>query len=248
MCGRYADFKASDELAALFAVDPAWISESAAAHRPNWNVAPTRDVRVVVSGPADDPGAVSGSSSPAPMYVRRLNTARWGLVPAWSADLSIGARMINARAETVATKRSFKAAANKRRCIIPADAYYEWQRREGGKVPFAIAPAGAAVFAFAGLYEFWSPRGGGPAIATCTIITTAAAGDLARIHDRRPVMLAGGDYGRWLDPTRAFLDVEPLLHTPQPPVRSWRVSPLVGNVRNNGPELLRPDPPLARDH
>lgn len=200
--------------------------------RENWNVAPTTDIRVVTADPDEGDGA------------RRLATARWGLVPSWAKDVKIGARMINARSETVLEKPSFRSAAVKRRALIPADGYYEWQKTADGKIPTYLHN-GDAVLAFAALYEFWPD----PDLAeddehkwlmSATILTAPAADALGHIHDRTPVIVPAGMFGDWLDPEITSKDeVRQLLDAiPEPTLTPRVVSDRVNSVRNNGPELL----------
>jgi putative SOS response-associated peptidase YedK len=148
---------------------------------PRYNIAPSQPVGVVVRG--------QNASKP------EFRLMGWGLIPSWAKDPSIGAKLINARSETVTEKPSFRTAFKYRRCLIPADGFYEWKKTQGGaKQPFYFSMAGNAVFAFAGLWESWND------IETCTILTTAANSLLQPIHDRIPVISNPEDYGRWLDP------------------------------------------------
>jgi putative SOS response-associated peptidase YedK len=158
-----------------------------------YNIAPTQEVVVVRADPAE------GRRSAALM--------RWGLIPSWSKEGATGPPMINARSETLAEKPTFRTALRSRRCLIPADGFYEWQQSPGGgrgkKQPFYIHRTDGGPLAFAGLWETWSGSGGGPAIESCTIVTTAANATLRELHDRMPVVLAPGDYSLWLDPSVA---------------------------------------------
>jgi putative SOS response-associated peptidase YedK len=239
MCGRYASSSDPRDLADEFGVEDVRI---AAPLPPSYNVAPTDEVYAVVERPAraDRP------------QQRQLRTLRWGLVPSWAKDPSIGSRMINARMETVAEKPAFRKAFAARRCLVPADGYYEWyataQVRGGKPVkqPFFIRPAGHGVLAMAGLYEIWHDRGRPDDDPdawrwTCTIITTTAEDDLGRIHDRMPLMVEPDRWDAWLDPSHdATLDLlEPALPGR---LEAYPVGPLVNNVRNNGPELIAPLP------
>jgi len=168
---------------------------------------------------------------------REAALLRWGLVPAWAKDARIG--LINARAEEVATKPAFRAALKKRRCLVPADAYYEW-RQTGAKTkqPYAIALTSGEPIAFAGLWESWR-EAGGAALETFTILTTAANERLASIHDRMPVIVERKDYDRWLDADEKAAPPADLLHPyAANQMRAWPVSDRVGNVCNNTPSLL----------
>lgn len=213
----------------------------------DYNVAPTKKVYLVVDRPRDD------------VLERALVIGRWGLVPSWAKDPSIGSRMINARAETVAEKPAFRRAFAKRRCLVPADGYYEWYLPtspdapvgKGGKPlkqPFFIHPADGTSLAMAGLYEWWRDptRADDDPQAwrlTCTVITTEATDDVGRIHDRMPMTIARSDWEAWLNPSRGADEVAALL-TPAVSTRldAYPVSTLVNSVRNNGPELIEPMP------
>ncbi|MGH8977265.1 MAG: SOS response-associated peptidase, partial [Acidimicrobiia bacterium] len=196
-----------------------------------YNVAPTLEVPVV---------AVSRGK-------RVLDQVRWGLVPSWAKDMSIGSRQINARAESVATKAAYKRAFVKRRAIVPADGFYEWEKLEGSKrkQPWFIRRKDGEPLAFAGLWEIWhDPQVGddAPRIRTFTIITTEANDLLQPIHDRMPVVLPESEWDRWLDPE--FEDVDALRHllvpAPDADFEMWPVSNLVNKADNEGAELLEP--------
>lgn len=257
MCGRYASFREAQDLADAFAVAPPDVAGDARDLPPSWNVAPTDAVRVVVeraprTGTDDD--AVH----------RSLRLARWGLVPGWAKDPSVGARMINARVETLDTKPAFRKALAARRCLVPAEGYYEWQappddapplvgptgrRRKPPKQPFWIHPADDGPLAFAGLYEFWrDPERADDDplrwLVTMTIVTGGAPTEdpaLAEIHDRQPVMLDRSRWDTWLDPhltdTSRVMD---LLRRPAPPLVATPVSTDVNAVGNDGPHLIEP--------
>ncbi len=185
MCGRYSLTTPVDALVDLFLV------EQRPNLRPRYNIAPTDDVPIV---------RLNRDGR------RELRLVRWGLVPFWAKDLKIGARMINARAETVATQGAFKEAYQRRRCLVVADGFYEWCKQPDGKqLPHRYTLAGGGPFAFAGLWERWK----GPddqVVRSCTIITTDANDLVAEVHDRMPVILDPTDYGTWLaDPTAALL-------------------------------------------
>lgn len=224
MCGRFVSSSPPDEIARYF---DAQVSTEAALE-PNWNVAPTNDVYVVM---------IDGG-------VRRLEPHHWGLVPFWAKSPAIGNKMINARAEGLAEKNAFKHAFRKRRCIVPADGFYEWKTVPGQKrkQPYYIHRGDDEPLAFAGLWEEWRgpERDGEQRLRSATIITTTANETMAPVHDRMPVLLPPSTWGRWLDP--ANTDVASLsgLLVPAPPriLTMHPVSTDVGNVRNRGPHLV----------
>jgi putative SOS response-associated peptidase YedK len=223
MCGRYVAATPPDQLAELFGVTDVRAGDLGA----RWNVAPTLDVYAVAPGSDGE---------------RRLGTFRWGLVPWFSRDGSGGAKMINARAETVAEKPAFRRPLERRRCILPADGFYEWLRTGKERLPHLFTAADGSVLAFAGLWEVWRPKGEPDAepLRTCTIVTTAANATMAPIHDRMPVVLPPEAWDRWLDPSRRqAADVLDLL-VPAPDGMLVRraVSTKVNNVKNEGAELL----------
>jgi putative SOS response-associated peptidase YedK len=242
MCGRYVSVRSDADLVAEFDAVDATSGETV---EPDYNVAPTKPVRIVVNRPLRDP-----DGTPQPTPTRQLRIVTWGLVPSWAKDRSIGAKMINARVESVPTKPAFRKAFARRRCLVPADGWYEWQTVDTPdgprKQPMYMTPEDGHLLAFAGLYEFWSPPGDEKAgtLTTCTIITAPAEGALAEIHDRMPLVLPRRAWDRWLDPK---------VGDPSDLLKSWDevagehlelrpVSPAVNKVDNNGPELLRPAP------
>lgn len=193
---------------------------------PHYNIAPTQELLAVRKLPGS-PG-------------RDLVSLRWGLVPPWAKELSFGARTINARAETAATKPSFRSAMRSRRCLIPASGYYEWRKEGSRKQPFLIHPAvGKDPFVFAGLWESWQAAST-PPIETCTILTCAANSDLAGIHHRMPVILPREAFGPWLGETcEKQPDIAKLLvPCPVDRVAFHPVSTLVNNAKNDVPECL----------
>ena len=208
----------------------------------DYNVAPTKRVYIVVDRERAD------------VRERSLEVARWGLVPSWAKDPSIGSRLVNARAETLAEKPSFRAAFAKRRCLVPADGFYEWYQPEGeaqpgarrpAKQPFFIARRDGHPLAMAGLYEWWAD----PAFAkddperwrlTCTVITTEATDDVGRIHDRMPMAVRREDWRHWLDPSTPMSPGSLLVPASDGGLVITPVSTLVNDVRNNGPQLLEP--------
>ncbi|MBO3736470.1 SOS response-associated peptidase [Actinoplanes flavus] len=223
MCGRYATTRSNADLTRLFeAVD---VAEPL---RASWNVAPTDPVPLIRMSKEHEG--------------RVLDTARWGLVPHWAKDLKIGARMINARAETVAEMRSFAPSFAKRRCLVPADGWFEWVRDGKEKQAFYMTPADGSPLAFAGLWSAWGPE----SVLTCSVVTTAALGGLAKVHDRMPLILPPE---RWADWLAGGGEPERLLRPPSVPeleaIEIRPVGPTVGNVRNNGPQLIEPDPQVT---
>ena len=171
---------------------------------------------------------------------REMVLAKWGLIPSWAKDMKIGNQLINARADTVATKPSFRSAFKSRRCLIPADGFYEWQKTEDGKQPFHIRMKDKEPFAFAGLWEWWRPEEGEP-VQSCAIITTDANELMAPIHNRMPVILAPEDYGTWLNPAPTTELLLPLLKPfSGNQMEACPVSKLVNNPRNQGQELIEP--------
>jgi putative SOS response-associated peptidase YedK len=188
--------------------------------RKRYNIAPTQEAPVVR---ATAEGA------------REAAMLRWGLVPFWARDLKVGSQMINARSETVAEKPAFREAMKRRRCIVPATGFFEWQGEPGKKQAFAITVPERPLFGFAGLWERWKPAEGEP-VETFTIVTTDANADVAPIHDRMPVILPVEAYDDWLTgPVERALE---LLKPYGAPIATRRIGPLVGNSRNDTPEVL----------
>jgi putative SOS response-associated peptidase YedK len=174
---------------------------------------------------------------------RELSLLRWGLVPSWSKDPKAGPPLINARAETIATKPAFRSAFKRRRCLIPADGFYEWQKTEAkAKQPFHIRMKNEHPFAFAGLWEHWE-GGDSSAIESCTIVTTTANDVLRSIHDRMPVILQEGDYDRWLDPKLEDVPTLERLLRPYPTdeMTAYPISTLVNSPRNESAECIEPE-------
>ena len=247
MCGRYASSRRAEDLAEEFDVAEVRIP---APLEPDYNVAPTKEVYAVVERP---PSREADAVEEPPE--RQLRVLTWGLVPSWAKDPSIGNRMINARMEAVAENPAYKPAFGKRRCLLPADGYFEWyptaQRTKAGKPlkqPFFIRPKDGSSLAMAGLYEIWRD----PDKAeddpdrfrwTCTVITTDAEDSLGHIHDRMPLMVERDRWAQWLDPTQSSGSLLDLLVPAAPgSLEAYPVPTLVNNVRNNGPELVEPLP------
>ncbi len=217
MCGRYAFYSPQEAVRRLFGVT------SAAPLEPRYNICPTQFVPVVRTSDA---------------RTRELAMLYWGLVPFWAKEKSLGARMINARAETVAEKPAFRAAYRKRRCLVLADGYYEWRPSTQGKQPWFIRAADGEPFAMAGLWESW---GTGDVLESCTIITTAAIGSVAQLHDRMPRILPASHYGEWLDPAAKLESLDAMLVAPlAAELEFYPVSKRVNSPRNEGPELIEP--------
>lgn len=244
MCGRYASSRSPDDLAEEFEVVDSRLDKPLA---PDYNVAPTKEVYAVLErGSKDQP-----EEPPA----RQLRTLRWGLVPSWAKDPGIGSKMINARMETVAEKPAFRKAFAVRRCLLPADGYFEWyptsvpgKSGKPLKQPFYIHPADGSVMAMAGLYEIWKDPTRDDDDPdrfrwTCTVLTTDAPDDLGKIHDRMPLLVTRDNRDAWLDPgTEKDRLLDLLVPAQQTGLQAYPVSPAVGNVRNNGPELVEPLP------
>lgn len=241
MCGRYASARKRQELLAEFQIERDRVSDELP---PDYNVAPTKPVYAVLTR------GKPGRSEQEDQAARELRVVRWGLVPSWAKDMSIGNRLINARAETVDSKPAFRKAFARRRCLLPADGFYEWQESLAGgrarKQPFYIHRADGGVLAFAGLYEIWRdasfPEDHPKAwLWSATIITTEARDEVGRIHDRMPMVIAPGRWDDWLDPDIA--DAAHLRTLLAPAVSavaldSYPVSTDVNSVRNNGPRLI----------
>jgi putative SOS response-associated peptidase YedK len=223
MCGRFVAASPPDQIARYFDAEA-----PEAALEPSYNVAPTNDVYAVLE---------DGST-------RRVEALHWGLVPRWAKDLSIGNRMINARAETLAEKNAYKSAFARRRCIIPADGFYEWRVEPGQKKkqPYFIHRSDGEPLAFAGLWEVWKNPNSSDAeeVHSCTIITGEANEKIRKVHDRMPVILPPKAWDTWLDPQQHDLDVLGRLLVPAPAslLDLHPVSTEVNTVRNKGPQLV----------
>ncbi|QIX27485.1 SOS response-associated peptidase [Nocardioides sp. JQ2195] len=243
MCGRYASSRQPEDLVEEFEVQESLVPAPLEA---DFNVAPTKEVYAVLERPEKDDRPQQ----------RQLRVLTWGLVPSWAKDPSIGNRMINARMETVAEKPAYRRAFAARRCLLPADGYFEWyptqELTKAGKPkkqPFFIRPKDGEVLAMAGLYEIWrdpTKADDDPARFrwTCTVITTDAEDSLGHIHDRMPLMVPVDRRSDWLDPTQKSRDDLLSLLEPAVPgqLEAYPVSTLVSNVRNNGPDLIKPLP------
>jgi putative SOS response-associated peptidase YedK len=232
MCGRYSLTTTIEEMRRLLGFIGPLPNLP-----PRYNIAPTQNVPTVRL-------AREGG--------RELALLRWGLIPSWAKDVEIGARLINARGESVAEKPSFRDAFKKRRCLVPADGFYEWQAAPGGKIPHRVGLAGGTpeampLFAFAGLWEHWDKAADGKPIETCAIITTDANERLRPIHERMPVILAPEDYGHWLDPATSHADAQARLKPyPSDAMVAYEVSTRVNAVRNDDAACLAPAAPDVR--
>lgn len=225
MCGRYSITTDPEAMRRIFRID------TLLNLMPRWNVAPTQEVPVVRNGD----GAGAG---------RELHIMRWGLVPSWAKDIGIGARLINARAETVNEKPAFRGAYRYRRCLVPADGFYEWKPEGGRKQPWRVVRRDRAAFAFAGLWELWEGTGEGSALETFSIVTTEANDAVRDIHHRMPVMLFDDrQFATWLSAAPA--EAAALMAPCDPAaIEAYRVDPRVGNVRNDDAGLVEPlEPP-----
>lgn len=252
MCGRYASSRRPEDLVEEFEIEQPEVREPLPA---DYNVAPTKEVYAVLTRPPS-----KEKDRPAQ---RQLRVVTWGLVPSWAKDPAIGNRLINARVETVAEKPAFRRAFAARRCLLPADGYYEWYtpdqqeaddspggtRKKPHKQPFFIHHPDGSVLAMAGLYEIWRDPAKNEDDPdrfrwTCTILTTDAEDELGRIHDRMPLLVEPDKYAAWLDPTVSDHELLQSLLVPAAPGRlqAYPVSTAVNNVKNNGPELVEPLP------
>jgi putative SOS response-associated peptidase YedK len=233
MCGRFVSARKRLELLEEFKVQRDRVPQDLAA---DYNVAPTKQIYAVTASKDGE---------------RELRTVRWGLVPFWAKDLKVGAKMINARAETVAEKPAFRRPFAKRRCLIPADGYYEWKNKE----PFYIFRTNSGITAMAGIYDLWRD----PAVKdeedehaflwSASVITTAATDDVGQIHDRMPMIIEPELWADWLDPDNTEISQLQAAMVPamKGAMTSYPVSTAVNNVRNNGPELIEPLPTGGED-
>lgn len=221
MCGRFTNAITWRELVELYQIH----DQPALNLAPRYNIAPGQDIPLCRLAPDREP------------FRREIVQARWGLVPFWAKDEKIGYKTINARAETVHEKPSFRAAFRKRRCLIPADGFYEWKKLEdGSKQPYRICLADGGAFSFAGLWEYNKALD----LASCTIIVTKPNPVIAEIHDRMPVILAPENYDTWLSPDTDPAEVTALLRPYAGQMTAYPVSKAVGSARNDDPGLIEP--------
>jgi putative SOS response-associated peptidase YedK len=217
MCGRFTNQITWQELVELYRIH----DQPALNLRPRYNVAPSQEIPIC--RPANG--------------VREIILARWGLVPFWAKDLKVGYKMINAKAETVDQKPSFRNAFKSRRCLIPADGFYEWKKLEGGeKQPYRLCLADRGPFSFAGLWETNSNL----EVTSCTIVTTEPNAVAAEIHDRMPAILPPADYDAWLSPETPAAEAKALLRPYEGEMIAYPVDKAVGSPKNDRPELVEP--------
>lgn len=218
MCGRYTLTKSLPEIAERFLVNPAGVE-----YGPRYNIAPSQHAPVLRAG---EDGA------------RKLSLLRWGLIPHWADDKSIGNRLINARGETVAEKPSFRRAFKSQRCLVLADGFYEWIKRDGGKQPVFIHLPERAPFSFAGLWERWDKVEDGSPLETYTIITTTPNEEIRQIHHRMPVILQADDESHWLDPETSREELKQILMPYPGTLEHFAVGKAVNSPANDNLQLL----------
>jgi len=228
MCGRFVGFRRLEELIERFPIDLANVSVT-----PNYNIAPSQEILAIVRHDSQN----------------HLEKLRWGLVPFWAKDTTKGSRMINARSETVATKPSFRTAFKWRRCLLPADGFFEWKTEKGDRQPFFLTLPDGGPFAFAGRGETWDDRGKEPnPYRSCSILTREASGSVMPIHNRMPVILKPEAFGQWLNrdnqDTRSLQDI--IQNKAYTELKSIPVSKQVNSVKNNRSANIRPLKPSAK--
>ncbi len=224
MCGRFTLTSTPEALAERFGIEPPMTLT------PRYNIAPTQDVLAIRSGEH---------------AARETAWLRWGLIPSWSPDPGVGARRINARVETAAEKRSFRQAFALRRCVVPANGFFEWEDTGAGRQPHWLGLDGGVPFAMAGLWECWQGADG-RVLESCTVLTTAATGVVAAIHDRMPLVLSDARMADWLDPTAEPEGVARAAQGEPPAFVAHTVSPRVNHVRHDDPSLVAPAEPQPR--
>ena len=217
MCGRYFLDTLPELLAGQFRVHKYPVYSA------SYNIAPTQPA-LAVRRPVDE---------------NEWALLRWGLVPHWAKDLTIGARTLNARGESIAEKPAFRGAFRYRRCILPASGFFEWQATPNGKQPFAIVPTDLPCFGFAGLWEHWTSPDGS-VVESVAVVTTAANALMAPIHDRMPVIIEPGDFDMWLDPHTKPADAQTLVRPYALPMHAYRVSTRVNSPRFDDPACIEP--------
>jgi len=249
VCGRYTLTVPAEVVAEVFGVD-APLDDDVRLYGPRFNVAPTQDVPVIRAGDlrraretADGAGETRDERGPR----RRLDLLRWGLVPWWADDPSIGTRMINARSESAADSPAYRESFRNRRCLVAADGFYEWASERGGRQPYWVHAPHGSPFAFAGLWSRWR-QGGGEPLETFTILTRDAAPGIRHLHDRMPVILDPADHDLWLDPANDDpAALAAAVERARVDLATRRVDRRVNRPENDGPELLRERPPGPDD-
>lgn len=221
MCGRFTLFDSSTSVAQGFGLT------EVPSLSPRYNIAPSQEIAAVRIPPGG--------------RAREFVLLRWGLVPSWAKDSSLGSRMINARAETAAEKPAFRSAIRRRRCLVPASGFYEWKRENGRKQPYFILLRAGKLFAFAGLWESWIDPAGS-AVETCALLTTAPNDLLRPIHDRMPVIVSPRDYDLWLSPEMVDVKDISVLFRPYPAgeMETFPVGTAVNNPKTDSPALIEP--------
>ena len=224
MCGRFIQSQSperyAERLGAASRIDGDWPA--------NYNVAPRQSAQVVAEHPRTG---------------RVLVPMRWGLIPAWADEASIGNRLINARWESAHHKPAFREAFRYRRALIPAEGFYEWAHQAGAKRPYAVRPRADEPMVLAGLWARWRPDTGADPVVSFTVLTTAADGVVAPLHDRMPVILPAAAWDAWLDPAQTDPSAIRSVRRAGPPMRTYPVSRAVNRPQNNGPHLLEPVEP-----
>jgi len=222
MCGRFERSSSVDVIIRDFRINKASLEV-----KPSYNIAPSQDVLIIR---INDNGE------------RQLEACKWGFLPFWAKDPAMAHKMINARAETIATKPAFRSAFKKHRCLVIADGFYEWQKKEKSKVPFYVHLKSGKPFGFAGLFSHWSLEKDAEGICTCTIVTTDANELLEPIHDRMPVIVPKDKEDLWLDPATQEQDALEKLLTPYPSeeMEVYEVSPRVNSPAYNSPDAMKP--------
>lgn len=226
MCGRSSLTKTEKEIEERF--DASFYSEELERYNPipNYNVAPTQMMPVILSSD--------------PSHIRIF---RWGLIPFWSKSASLGSKMINARAETLAEKSAFRNLIKAHRCIVPLDGFYEWKKENGKKIPYRVVCPGEEIYSVCGLWDHWKDTHSGQNIYSYTIITVQANNKMSSLHDRMPAILTRDTEKVWLDETIPVMDILSLLHPCEDSqIEYYRVSDKVNNIRENNPELILPVP------
>ena len=224
MCGRFLNRTPVSETARIFGT-----TNAVPNYPPRYNLAPTEAVLAVRFNPDDGR--------------RHLDVLRWGLIPLWATERTIGNKLFNARAETIAVTPAFRDAFAKRRCLIPANGFYEWKKATSGKEPYAIVPADDGLFAFAGLWERWRDPASQEVVRSCTIITVPANEVLAPLHERMPAILDQALWAKWLgeDSVKRPEILKMLKPYPAERMRAYRIGQRVNNVRNDDAALLEPE-------